>query len=139
MSVSTQSPSSPTLDLRFGFDFQDLYQRDGLVRLDSKFLDYLKESDSTLLERLRSARSNPASLSAKQSSDLIIAIAPHLEDFIGELFDICPEMEALQAEHNALAPLLNAKRKFVQKRALTGAKKDEAKKLDGPELERELE
>jgi len=101
MPVSTQSLPSHTLDLRFGFEFQDLYQRDGLVRIDSKFLESLKTADLALHVRLLAARANPASLAPKQSSELIIALAPHLEDFIGDLFDISQEMEALEAQHNA--------------------------------------
>ncbi|HEY3744229.1 MAG TPA: FAD-dependent oxidoreductase [Bryobacteraceae bacterium] len=130
--------SSRALDLRFGFEFADLYRRAGLLRIDSKFIESLRGSDSQLAERLVAARINPAALAPKQGSELIIALAPHLEDFIGELFGISDEIEALQSEHNSLAPLLNAKRKFVQKRALTGAKKEDAEKIDGPALEAEL-
>jgi NADPH-dependent glutamate synthase beta subunit-like oxidoreductase/NAD(P)H-flavin reductase len=139
MPVSTQPLSRHALDLRFGFGFEDLYDREGLVRIDSKFLEILTASDSVLAERLLAARMNPADLTPKQHSELIIAIAPHLEDFIGGLFGISAEIEALQLRHNAFAPVLNAKRKFVQKRALTGAKKEDAEKIDGPALERELE
>ena len=139
MPVSTQPLSSLTLNLRFGFTFEDLYHREGLVRLDSEFIGHLKAADSALFERLVAARANPASLAPKPASELIIALAPHLEDFVATLFDIEREMEALQAQHNVLTPLMNAKRKFVLKRALTGAKKEEAEKLDGPALEKELE
>ena len=139
MPVSTQSVSPRALELRFGFDFEDLYDRKGLLRIDERFVEHLKTADVILANRLIAARANPAGLAAKQASDLIISLAPHLEDFIGHLFAIDWEMEAMQAHHNALSPLLNAKRRFVQKRALTGAKKEEAEKLDGPALEKELE
>ena len=139
MPVSTQPVSSHSLDLRFSLQFEDLYHRDGLLRIDRYFIDYLKSNDSILAGRLLAARANPAGLAPKQASELIIALAPHLEDFVAELFGIEHQMEALQARHNALAPLLNAKRKFVQKRALTGAKKEDAEKLDGPALEKQLE
>ena len=139
MPVSTQSVSSHALELRFDLEFEDLYDRQALLRIDSKFLEHLRAIDSALAARLLSARDNPASLAPKQSSELIIAVAPHLEDFIGHLFGIEQEIEAMQAQHNAAASLLNAQRKFVQKRALTGAKKEDAEKLDGPALEKELE
>ena len=139
MPVSTQSVSPLSLELRFDLEFEDLYHRQGLLRIDSKFLEHLKTSDAALCDRLLAARANPAILAAKAASELIIAVAPHLEDFVGHLFGIQHEVEAMQAHHNTFAPLLNAKRKFVQKRALTGAKKDDADKLDGPALEKELE
>ena len=72
--------------MRFGFTFEDLYRRDALVRLDSVFLTHLKVTDEALHGRVLAARAEPESLTDKQSSDLIIDLAPHLEDFLGELF-----------------------------------------------------
>ena len=139
MPVSTQPVSPAALELRFDFDFADLYDRKGLVRLDAKFLEHLQAADAALADRLLAARANPAALAPKTASELIIAVAPHLEDFIGQLFAIEREVEAMQAQHNTAAPLLNAKRRFVLKRALTGAKKEDAEKLDGPALEKQIE
>jgi len=130
---------SPTLSLRFGLQFEDLYQRPGLLALDGHFLSALRAADASLADRLVSARQNPAALDRKQHSELLIAAAPHLEDFIGDLFGISAEVEALQARHNALAPLSSVKRKFVQKRALTGVKPEQAAQLDGAALRVELE
>ena len=36
------------MQLGFGIRFDDLYEREGLVRLDSAFLRFLRESDSAL-------------------------------------------------------------------------------------------
>ncbi|MDQ2948114.1 MAG: hypothetical protein M3Y27_19630, partial [Acidobacteriota bacterium] len=93
------------LSLRFGFSFEDLYQREGLVKLDGRFLHALEATDAPLHQRLIAARAEPASLNDKQASELIIDVAPHLEDFVGELFGIQPEVHALQARHDKLAPL----------------------------------
>src|SRR5258708_25207058 len=138
MPVSTQSVSPLGLELRFGIDFADLYDRKGLLRIDDKFIEHLQSADIILASRLLAVRANPVSLAPKQASELIIALAPHLDDFVAYLFAIETEMEAMQASHNALSPLLNAKRRFVQKRALTGAKKEEAEKLDSLALESDL-
>src|ERR1041385_5545051 len=110
----------------FGISFEDLYTREGLVRLDSTFLDHLAATDPTLRSRLDSARSNPNALAPKQNSELMIDLAPHVEDFIGALFGISSEVESLQARHNALAPILTFKRKFVQKRAISGVTAEQA-------------
>jgi NADPH-dependent glutamate synthase beta subunit-like oxidoreductase/NAD(P)H-flavin reductase len=125
-----------TLNLSFGFSFEDLYARDGLVRLDAVFLEHLPPE---LRARLTAARENPASLAPKQSSDLIVELAPYLDDFIGELFHITPELRALQARHHELAPLYSVKRRFVQRKALTGQTPEKALAIDGPAVAAELE
>src|SRR5262245_46401567 len=105
------------LHLAFGLAFEDLYSREGLVRLDAAFCDSLRAKDFALLERLMAARATPGALPRKQQSELMVAIAPHLEDFIAELFGISAEAGALAARHETLAPLYALKRKFVQKKA----------------------
>jgi NADPH-dependent glutamate synthase beta subunit-like oxidoreductase/NAD(P)H-flavin reductase len=130
------------LKLAFGLSFAELYRRDGLVKLDSAFLDHLRATDDscagTLQPRLAAARANPASLDAKSESALILEIAPHLDDFLAELFGIQAEFRALAARHHELAPLHTIKRQFVQRRAANKVKPDDAAKLDGPALESEL-
>ncbi len=69
----------------------------------------------------------------------MIAIAPHLEDFVGELFHIDEELTALQARHHALAPMNALKRKFVQKKAISGVKEEQANAINGMALAPELE
>ena len=98
------------LALRFGFSLEDLYNREGLVKLDGRFLRALEATDALLHQRLIAARAQPASLPDKQASELIIELAPHLEYFVGELFGIQPEVHALQARHDRLAPLYAIKR-----------------------------
>ncbi len=130
---------SPTLSLRFGLQFEDLYQRPGLLTIDGHFLSELRAADAALADRLIAVRQNPSSLDKKQQSELIIALAPHLEDFIGELFGISAELQAVQATHNAVAPLYTVKRKFILKRALTGVKPEQAAALNGEALHTALE
>src|SRR5690348_4217222 len=127
------------LQLAFGFAFEDLYRREGLLQLDSSFLQHLTASDPLLFSRLMEARSNPQAVAGKQHSDLIVDLAPHVEDFIGELFGISREIRALQARHQALAPLYALKRRFVQKRAISGVTAEHAAEIDGPALALELE
>ena len=130
---------SDTLSLNFGFSFEDLYEHESLARLDQTFLDRLLAMDAPLHERLVAARSNPAAVARKDESELIIEAAPYLEDFIGELFRITPEVRALQSAHNRLAPLFTVKRNFVQRKAVTKISKDQAAALDGPAIGSELE
>ena len=82
------------LNLKWNFAFEDLYAREGLERLDAIFVDHLKGSDPALHERLTAARANPGSISRKQNADLIVDLAPHVEDFVAELFGIPPRVGA---------------------------------------------
>ena len=141
--------------LGFGLEFEDLYRRDGLVRLDGAFVDVLKARSPELHDRLMAARAAlaseasgqrgdpivraPEQVAGKDESDLIVALAPELEDFVGELFGIVAEMNALRARHDALAPLYGVKRLFVQRRAAKKYTPEQAAAFDGPALRRELE
>lgn len=123
----------------FGFTFEDLYSREGLVRLDAAFCHQLQAADVALLERLTEVRKNPVAPARKAQAELIIALAPHVEDFIGELFGIAAEVRALQAKHDALGPLYALKRKFVQKKAISGMTAEKAAAIPGAKLAVELE
>src|SRR4051812_4086704 len=127
------------LRLGFGFAFEDLYRREGLVRLDAAFCHGLQAADAGLLQRMMAARKAPASLDRKQQSELMIAIAPHLENFTAELFGIGAEVRALLAKHDALEPLYALKRKFVQKKAISGITAEKAAAIHGGALGAELE
>ena len=126
------------LALRFGLGFEDLYRRDGLVRLDGAFIDHIREAEAGLHNRLVTARADPESLDRKAESDLLVDLAPHVEDFLGKLFAIEPELRALQARHHELAPLYSVKRLFVQRRAVKGVSPEAAASIDGPRLAGEL-
>jgi NADPH-dependent glutamate synthase beta subunit-like oxidoreductase/NAD(P)H-flavin reductase len=135
--ASAGGPSAvPPLD--FGMSFPDLYDREALVRLDAVFLKFLAERDGGVQARLLAARSDPDGLAAKAESELLLALAPHLEYFIARLFHIEADVQALAARHHALRPLYTVKRLFVQRKAMHKVKPAEAEAVDGPALEREL-
>src|ERR1035437_261492 len=90
--------------LNLVFAFPDLYSRAGLARIDAAFLQYLGQGDAALAGRLAAARAEPDALAKKAESELLIAVAPHLEDFTAALFGIETEVEALSARHSELAP-----------------------------------
>jgi NADPH-dependent glutamate synthase beta subunit-like oxidoreductase/NAD(P)H-flavin reductase len=127
-----------SLAMGFGFSFNDLYDRDGLIRLDAVFLDFLGEGDAALRVLLEAARLSVNTPSGKEQSELLIALAPHLEDFLARLFGIETQVQALAARHHELAPLYSCKRLFVQRRAMTKVKPEEAATIDGPALEAQL-
>ncbi|HYK13362.1 MAG TPA: hypothetical protein VEW70_05220 [Burkholderiales bacterium] len=126
------------LKLSHGLSFPDLYTRDGLVRVDAAFLAALARADDALCQQLRAAREQPSVLTNKQESELLIALASHLDDFIAELFGIEAEVRALSARHHELAPLFSCKRLFVQRKALHKYKAEAAAAIDGAQLRTQL-
>ena len=76
------------ISLRHGFGFDALYDRDSLVRLDGVFLDWLKQANAVVHDRLLTARGGPDALAYKDEADLLIALGPYLEDFIAGLFGV---------------------------------------------------
>ena len=127
------------LVLAHGLCFADLYDRGGLVRVDRAFVSHLAEVDAGLHDRLMTARRDPDGLGHAAELDLVVDLAPHVEDFLGGLFGIAAEVRALQARHHELAPLYSVKRLFVQRRAVKGVKEEDAAALDGPMLAKELD
>ncbi|MGI8959516.1 MAG: FAD-dependent oxidoreductase [Bryobacteraceae bacterium] len=127
------------LSLSFGLDFEDLYQCEGLIKLDSLFLEQLNQTAPSLHTRLMEARQQATVLNRKQSSELIVELAPYLEDFIGQLFGIEAELRELQFRHAELAPLYSVKRRFVQRKALTGYTVERAMTINGLAVAAELE
>src|SRR5258708_4890410 len=127
------------LVLKHGLCFADLYDREGLVRVDQAFVAHLAQTDVGVHDRRMTARRDPGAIEGLDESNLLVDLAPHLEDFIGELFGIEAELRALQARHHELAPLYSVKRLFVQRRAVKGVKEADAVAIDGPGLARELD
>src|SRR5262245_12457950 len=118
--------------LAFNLAFEELYTHAGLSKLDAAFLKELSASDVELFNKLVAARINP--LAGKEESEFLIKLAPHVEDFIGALFDIRKEITSLAERHNELAPLYSCKRLFVQRKAAKAVKEEDAKRMSGDAL-----
>ena len=82
-----------------------------------------------LASRLAGGTRNPDALRATDESALLIALGPHVEDFLGALFGIESEVRALEARHHELAPLYAVKRLFVQRKAMNTHRADAAARL----------
>jgi len=106
------------VSLSFDLKFEDLYERSGLAKVDLAFVGWLEDVEPDLAKSLGAARQNPGILDAKATSKLILALAPHVEDFLARLFGIESESSELVGQHDALAPLYVCKRMFVQRRAV---------------------
>ncbi|HTU53371.1 MAG TPA: FAD-dependent oxidoreductase [Acetobacteraceae bacterium] len=123
--------------LGLGFCLSDLTERDGLIRLDRGFLAALEAEAPEVHAALLAARAEPEALGPGDESGLLIALGPHLQSFLGELFDIEAELGALVAATAALEPVHSCRRLFVQRQAVK--KYPDPHGFDGPALRRALE
>jgi NADPH-dependent glutamate synthase beta subunit-like oxidoreductase/NAD(P)H-flavin reductase len=130
--------SACDLKLAFGFEFSDLYDRDGLARLDTAFMQDLRGSAPELAEQVTAARA-AGGLGRKPEAELMVELAPHLESFVARLFGIADELHKLREDHIAQSDIFIVKRNFVQRRALRSAAAKTPGTIDGPALARELE
>jgi NADPH-dependent glutamate synthase beta subunit-like oxidoreductase/NAD(P)H-flavin reductase len=124
--------------LAHDLEFADLYTVAGAGAIDRAFLTHLKAADGGLFSRLEAARIDPEVLAGKAEADLLLAVAPHVEDFLATLFGIESEVRALEARHHELAPLFVIKRQFVQRKAMNAYPVDVASAFDGAALRAEL-
>jgi NADPH-dependent glutamate synthase beta subunit-like oxidoreductase/NAD(P)H-flavin reductase len=121
----------------FALQLDDLATRDGLVRLDRRFVGALRDADADLHVRLLAARAAPDALEAKAESELIVALGPHVESFVAELFGITDQVAAIAAATSRLDPIHACKRLFVQRQAVK--KYPDPSGFDGAALRGELE
>ena len=126
------------LKLSHRLSFPDLYRREGLLRVDAAFMQALEKTDRALSLRLNAARADPDALAPKQESELLIALAAHLDAFVAELFGIEDAVRRLSARHHDLAPLYGCKRLFVQRKALHRYGVEAAAAIDGGAIRAEL-
>lgn len=98
------------LNLKY-ITFNDLYQRGGLIKIDQIFCRELKEFDEGLYDDFIKGRSTNFA-----DSDLLIRLAPFVEKFISNLFDVNLEINKLKEVQQDLDILFECKRNFVQRR-----------------------
>ena len=143
MHVATQplqgAPADTPLVLGFGIAFDSLYRRDGLKTIDDRFVEFLRRRNLELHDRFVAARAAPDTTVGKMEKDLVVDLAPVLEDFIAKLFDIVAKVTALRARDQALAPIYSVKRQFVQRRAAKTFSPVQAEAFDGEALREQLE
>ncbi len=103
---------------QFGFcvNFQDLYNRQGLIKIDQKFLEFLAASDLDVFNNFKRLRDRSNSLNKKDKSVILIEVSRVLEQFLVELFDIRKENHDLRSSHFDLNKIYQVRRQFVQRR-----------------------
>lgn len=100
-----------------GFTYSELREAAGLQRLDNAFLDSLARDKPALAQRLASYRAGSLNIPATEISEFLLALAPFVESFIGQLFGITPEIENARRDAKNEAIVFDFKKAFVQRRA----------------------
>lgn len=95
--------------------FEDLNSLKGIQYIDNKFIEFLKSDNELLFKHFLSFRSSPELIDAAEYSNLLIKIAPILDDFLANLFDIEQENSVLRQQHKNFDIIYECKRKFVQR------------------------
>lgn len=106
--------SSITLELN-GFKYEELFSPEALLRLDKVFLEYLKETAPELIQSLCDYRQHPWERS--RQTQFILDLAPQLESFIGQLFNIQFELEEARLHILEQDPIFAFKKHYVLKLA----------------------
>ena len=95
--------------------FDDLYNNDGLNKLDTAFIQKLYYQNNELYITLQQARSSSTGFDA---STLMITLAPYVNQFIAELFQINEDVTSQIQAQQALNRIFDFKRNIIQKRIL---------------------
>ncbi|OYZ36713.1 MAG: hypothetical protein B7Y25_06620 [Alphaproteobacteria bacterium 16-39-46] len=111
-----------------------LYTLPGIEQIDDAFLIFLEEESSLLHDLYLKARECPP----KDESAFLLELAPILESFMAQFFEIEKEVFLLQKSISELAPLYLCRRLFVQRIALKEFSFEEAITFDGKKLEQEI-
>jgi NADPH-dependent glutamate synthase beta subunit-like oxidoreductase/NAD(P)H-flavin reductase len=119
----TSSPGQPGegADLLLGvegFTYSDLHDPGRLAELSHRFDEVVRASDATLFEAFDAWRRDPKHLGPVETSHLIVRVAVHLSHFVGTLFGVGAELEALRERTQADSPVFAFKKEFVQRRVL---------------------
>src|SRR3954467_5661809 len=106
------------LKLNFNLEFNDLYSLTGLRQLNAAWGEYLRNASEELFARLQNVVS--VEVGGKEESELILKLAPYLDDFIAELFNIRNAVSLLSVRHQELSVISRVKRLFIQRVAVKG-------------------
>lgn len=104
---------------------RDLYTQEGLRAIDARFIAFVGEMDSKIVERLLDLRLKSGG-DSKAESEMILELAPFLERFLLDLF-MLPAAQQLED----LRRLYSVKRHFVQRVLLKERQEDP---LPSPEI-----
>ena len=139
MTAAPGAVGDPAQALGYGFRFRDLYRLDGLQRIDRAFIEQLRDQQPALAGQLLQARAQPLALTRQSEAELLLALGPALEGFIGQLFGISEAIADLRDQAAAAEPFFRVKWKFVRRQAVLQIPAADVEQLDADTLRQELQ
>ncbi|MFZ9406193.1 MAG: FAD-dependent oxidoreductase [Burkholderiaceae bacterium] len=109
---------------------EGLHGREGLARIDARFLEHLAKHDAPLQARLLEARARPDALDRKAASALMLALGAPLEDFLLDCFDLGSAARAARSRHADFEAVYRVKWKFVRRQAVLAVNPDALQSFD---------
>lgn len=100
-----------------GFSYTALFRHEGLAQLDEAFLNYLKIQNAKLHEALLAYRNPATTFSPIALSEFLLQLAPLLENYLAELFQIEESVAIARIKTTANNPISIFKKYFVLRRA----------------------
>lgn len=123
-----------------GWNYADLYDPLRLKELAEMFYRSVEASDPALGRSYKAYRENQGKgISPVDESNLIVALAAHLNRFVWRLFQIGPSLSTDARRADAEKPIFEFKRDFVVKRALKALPPSSVAALDLKKLNRQME
>lgn len=123
-----------TLNLPFGLTFDDLYHREGLLKLDQAFCEFLRFRNNDLADQYLQARQGEN----EDESACLLSLAPFVDQFMGALFDE-KAAEQVRQEHQRFAIVLEVNRQFVQRIAIRKYPKNTAETFEEEAIRQSLQ
>ncbi|MFL6711924.1 MAG: hypothetical protein ACJ8LN_03205, partial [Sulfurifustis sp.] len=108
--------SKAQLKLTNGFTFSQLFDLEGLRKLDDEFLARLRARDADAHAKLLRYRAGET-FAPVERSELLLACAPVLEEQIIDLFGLHDAVTKLRQQTLVHDPIFDFKKQFVLKRA----------------------
>src|SRR5688572_28513855 len=99
-----------------GFRYADLHDPARLANLHEAFCARLQASDPGLGSEYMPWIRGEAKLSPPAESELLIRVGRKVSEFVGDLFGIRLEMDALMARATGQYPIFRFKRDFIARR-----------------------
>jgi len=121
-----------------GLSYEDLFNYEGLKKLNANFLNYFKTKDENLFNEFLEYQ-NGKELSDIEESELVIAASRFLSEYIGKLFGIEKELKELIEKTRLEDPIFRFKKEFVQRRVLKKYKSVDIKEFNVRNLTFQIE
>ena len=109
----------------FDYKLQDWQNASLIKQLDQDFLDFLKQQDKQLHQRLNQYRRGDYDNNGLMISEIIIDGAQMLDDYLTQFFQIPDAVEQLSKQTLAHRPIFGFKKWFVLRRAKRRLMRDE--------------